>query len=176
MLLSIVYFGDPRLRKKALPVEEVTEELRHLAQNMLETMDANNGIGLAATQVGSEVRLFILRNYEEMEDGSIQLTEPQVYINPKISILDDRIQEDTEGCLSLPGLRESVVRPYSIRVEALDLEGKPFTELLEGYKARVVLHENDHLNGVLFIDRIPAAERKRIAPHLQAIKKKYLPK
>ncbi len=175
MQLPIVYFGDPRLRKRALSVAEITEELRKLASDMLETMDANNGIGLAATQVGREVRLFVLRNYVENEKGSVELTNPQFFINPKIVILDDRVQEDGEGCLSLPGVRAPVVRPYFIRVEALDLEGKPFVEEIEGYKARVILHENDHLNGVLFIDRISTKERKKIAPDLQALKKKYNP-
>lgn len=172
MKLPLVYYGNPFLRKKALPVEKITEELRTLAQDMLETMDVGNGIGLAATQVGRDYRMFILRNYMEQEDGTIQLTEPQAYINPKITILDDRVQEDSEGCLSIPGLHADVVRPYFIRVEALDLEGRTFTEEIEGYKARVVLHENDHLNGVLFIDRIPAEERKKIEIELKAIKKK----
>lgn len=176
MLLPIVIFGDPILRKKALPLEEINEELFKLAQDMLETMDANRGIGLAAPQIGRSIRMFILRNYQEQEDGSIALTEPQVFINPKITILDDRLQEDSEGCLSIPHLSGNVVRPYYIRVEAVDLSGSPFTEEIEGYKARVVLHENDHLNGVLYIDRISTDERKKLEPELRAIKKKYAEK
>ncbi len=176
MLLPVVIFGDPILRKKALPLEEITEDLQRLAQDMLETMDANHGIGLAAPQIGRGIRMFILRNYQEKEDGSIVLTEPQAFINPKITVLDDRVQEDTEGCLSIPHLRGTVVRPYYIRVEAIDLQGNTFTEEVEGYKARVILHENDHLNGVLFIDRLSANEKKKLEPELRLIKKKFAPK
>jgi len=173
MLLPIMIFGNPILRKKAAPVTDFTEELAILAQNMLETMDLAYGIGLAATQIGRDLRMFILRNYVVQEDGTVHLTEPQVYINPTITILDDRMQEDEEGCLSIPKLKGSVVRPFFIRVEALDLNGNTFTEEVEGYKARVIMHENDHINGVLFIDRLPPDEKKKLEPDLQAIKKQY---
>ncbi len=173
MKLKISYYGDPILRKKAKPIEEVTDELRKLAEDMLVTMDENNGIGLAAPQVGRGIRLFILRNYEELEDGQIRLTEPQAFINPKITLVGEETQVDTEGCLSIPGIRAEVVRPLKIVVEATDLDGRKFTEEVEGYKARVILHENDHINGVLFIDRLDPKERKALEPDLRAIKKKY---
>lgn len=173
MQLPIALYGNPVLRKKAQKIEEFTEELQRLAQDMLETMDANNGIGLAAPQIGKSISLFILRNYVEQEDGTIHLSDPQAYINPVITVLDDRIQEEDEGCISLPGLRGNVIRPYFIRIEAFDLLGNKFAEELEGYKARVVMHENDHLNGVLYIDRLSAHERKELEPELRAMKKKY---
>ncbi len=172
MQLPIVYYGDPILRKKALVIEELNEELFVLAQNMLETMDNNNGIGLAAPQIGLSIRMFILRNYAVKEDGTIELTEPQTFINPTITVLDDRVQEEDEACISLPGLRGSVIRPYFIRVEAIGLDGKTFVEEIEGYKARVVMHENDHINGVLFIDRLSDREKKKLEPELRALKKK----
>ncbi len=173
MKLSIVYYGDPILRKKTPLLEEVNDELALLAQNMVETMDANNGIGLAAPQIGKSLRMFVLRNYITREDGRIELTEPQVFINPKITVLDDRVQEEDESCISIPRLAGSVTRPYHIRVEAMGLDGQPFTEEVEGYKARVIMHENDHLNGVLFIDRLSERERKKLEPHLKALKKKH---
>ena len=175
MILPLAYYGAAVLRKKAAPIEQITEDLRLLAQNMIETMDSSNGIGLAAPQVHASVRMFVLRTYLEEEDGSVRFSDPQVFINPKISILDDRIQEDSEGCLSIPKLHGNVVRPFFIRVEAMDLEGQVFTEEVEGYKARGILHENDHLNGVLYIDRIAPRERKALEPQLRAIKKQVAP-
>ena len=95
MQLPIALYGNPVLRKKAQKIEEFTEDLQRLAQDMLETMDANNGIGLAAPQIGKSISLFILRNYVEQEDGTIHLSDPQAYINPVITVLDDRIQKRT---------------------------------------------------------------------------------
>lgn len=172
-LLPLVYYGNPLLRKKSDVLEEITDEIRILADNMLETMDQNNGIGLAAPQIGRCVRLFILRNYVETPDGHIHLTQPQVYINPKLSSPSEETQLGEEGCLSVPGVHVDVERPLKITIEALDLDGKSFTEHLVGYKARVVMHENDHLNGVLHIDRTDPETRKLVEPELQAIKKKY---
>ena len=173
MLLSIVLYGDPLLRKKCAKVEKITPAIRKLVGDMLETMDASNGIGLAAIQVGHLLRIFILRNYREDEKGNMVLTHHQVYINPRLSNPSDDTQTDTEGCLSIPKVRAEVTRPYAITVEALDLDGNPFTEQLEGYKARVVMHENDHINGQLFIDRLTPAEKKRIAPQLAALKSRF---
>ncbi len=170
MKLPIIYYGNPLLRKKAKEVGAITPEIQQLAFDMIETMDANQGIGLAAPQVGQLIRLFVLRNYVEAPDGTFQLTNAQVYVNPKVSLLSNQTQEDTEGCLSIPKLRAPVVRPLSIRVEALSLDGIPFVEEIEGYKARVIMHENDHLNGVLFIDRLDSQLRKKLEPDLRKIK------
>jgi len=102
----------------------------------------------------------------------LTLTHPQVYINPKITVHPGISGNDVEGCLSIPGIREEVERALSLSIEALDLEGNPFKEEVFGYKARIILHENDHLNGVLFIDRLPKAVKKKIAPALKEIQKR----
>jgi len=162
MLLQIRYYGDKILRVKCKPVEKITDEIRTLAANMIETMDAAKGAGLAAPQVGLDLRIFVLRN-------------PIVYINPILSNLSHEKETDTEGCLSIPGLRAEVDRPLKIRVEAMGIDGVPFAEEVEGYNARVRMHENDHLNGVLYIDRLKLRARKKLEPALKEIQKKYHP-
>ena len=103
------------------------------------------------------------------------LGDPIVYINPKIHSPSDEEIEDIEGCLSIPGLRLDVYRPEIISIEAMDLNGNIFHEELEGYNARTRMHENDHINGVLYIDRVSPAVKKKIEPTLKEIKKKYNP-
>ncbi len=173
MQLKIYRYGHPVLRKRCEPVVEITDEIRQLVADMIETMDQNEGIGLAAPQVGHPIRLFVLRNYIYADEGKWTLSEPKVYINPKLTSPGTEMLSDTEGCLSLPGLRLEVDRPDRITVEAMDLEGKTFVEELEGYTARIRMHENDHINGVLFIDRVDLHTRKQIDPLLKQIKKKY---
>lgn len=173
MKLPLIYYGSPLLRKKCEPIHEITDEIRQLALDMVDTMDAHNGIGLAAPQVGKLVRMIVLRNYIHHPDGKIGLSAPDVYINPKISHPSKETITEPEGCLSIPGIRLDVERPLRIHVEATNLEGKHFVEDVEGYKSRVILHENDHINGVLFFDRALPADRKEAEPILRRIKKKY---
>lgn len=173
MLLKLYYYDHPVLRKRCEPVKEVTPAIRQLVLDMIETMDKYDGAGLAAPQVGHSLRIFILRDYLYDEEGRWTLGEPRVYINPKLSSPEGDILEDTEGCLSFPGLRIDITRPEKIRVEAMDLDGNTFVEEVEGLNARVRMHENDHINGVLFIDRLTQKERKRIDPLLRSIKKKF---
>lgn len=173
MLLKIRYYGDPLLRRRCEEISEITAEIRTLARDMIETMDKYNGAGLAAPQVGRSIRMFVLRHYIFEEDGRWSQSEPRVYINPKLYSPSDRTVCDMEGCLSLPGLRLPVHRPDKITVEAMDLEGNVFVEELEGYNARLRMHENDHINGVLYIDRLDVPLRKKIEPDLRAMKKKY---
>ncbi|HEY2809841.1 MAG TPA: peptide deformylase [Rhabdochlamydiaceae bacterium] len=173
MLLKIRYYGNPILRKHCAPVTEFTDELRQLVSDMIETMDKSDGIGLAAPQIGHAIRLFVCRSYIYTEEEKWMLSEPRAYINPKLSAPGEKTLIDVEGCLSFPKLRLEVERPDSIRVEAQDVYGKPFVEEFEGYNARVRMHENDHINGVLFIDRIPGSMRKKIDPLLREIKKKF---
>lgn len=170
------YYGDKILRVRCEPITEITEEIKQLAIDMIETMDfGGRGIGLAAPQVGCPIRMFVLRNYIEEADGTLSLSDPIVYINPKISNPSVKKVSDTEACLSIPGIRGEVERPLKIRIEALDLQGTPFAEEVEGLNARVRMHENDHLNGVLFIDRVNLRTRKKIDPFLKEIQKKYHP-
>lgn len=176
MRLPLRYYGDPILRKKCKPVGEITKQVRQLVADMIETMDASNGIGIAAPQVGHDLSLFVLHNYiiNEREEFSIS-EEVFVFINPEISYVSKEMVLDEEGCLSIPKLKGSILRPEKIIIEATDLTGKRFKEELEGYNARVRLHENDHINGVLFIDRLDRKEKDRVAPLLREIKKKYGP-
>lgn len=172
MLLPIRYYGDPILRKKCRKIEEITPQIRALAADMIETCDANNGIGLAAPQVGVDLALFVVRNYIDEESGKVTLSEPQVYINPQISFVSKESCVEEEGCLSIPGIRGKVSRPVSIIIEAIDLEGRAFREEISGYNARVRLHENDHLNGVLYVDRLDPLDKKQVETALKALKKK----
>lgn len=174
MILELCYFGNPVLRKKCSPISEITDEIKKLAMDMLETMDlGQRGVGIAAPQVGVPIRLFVARSYEDSEDGTFKLLPAKFYINPKITLLGKETLVEKEGCLSIPGIHEKVERPAKILIEYTDLDGNFITEEIEGYNARVRLHENDHINGVLFIDRIDPVRRKLIEPRLKEIKKLF---
>jgi peptide deformylase len=151
-MLSIITLGDPLLAKTSALVPDFDDGIRRLAAQMFETM-GTRGVGLAAVQVGAMVRLFITRAPRDT---------PRVFINP--DILETSLEEEQleEGCLSVPGLYTEVVRPASVRVQAWNEKGRPFTLTAEGILARVIQHELDHLNGVLFIDRLDAKKRKRL--------------
>jgi len=133
--------GDDILRKKSKPIKEVTERIKIIAEDMLETMYANQGVGLAAPQVGILKRLFIV----DIGDG------PIVFINPELSEMSGE-QYGVEGCLSVPNKQGDVLRPYKIHVKALDINGDAFELEAEEYFARAICHEYDHLEGVLYID------------------------
>lgn len=167
--LEIIKFGDPILRKHSLAILEITDEIKQLANDMVETMDLANGIGLAAPQVGKNIRLFVIRE-PIIEGEKFSLGSERVYINPKISNHSEETQVDIEGCLSVPGIQEEVIRPLKITIEAQDLDGRQFIEHVEGYKARVLMHENDHLNGTFFVDRLSEPVKLKIKPQLNQIK------
>lgn len=173
MILQIRYYGDPILRKVAKPVEEITDEIRELCHNMIETMNHYEGIGLAAPQVGFLHRIFISNVDFEDENGVLHLFEPKVYINPVLTNPSDSLVERNEGCLSIPKLYVPVVRPLSIRLEATDLNGNRFVEDCYGFTARNRMHENDHLNGVLTVDRIKGKRRTLLENDLRRIKQQY---
>jgi peptide deformylase len=173
MILELRYYGDPILREKAKPVEAITNEIRTLAMDMIETMLAINGIGLAAPQVGKLLRMFVSNVEYEDEEGEVHTGEPKVYINPILRKPSEELVERSEGCLSIPKLYIPILRPLTVTVEALDLEGNPFTRDCYGYLARNIMHENDHLNGVLFIDRVKGKRRTEIEAYLRQIKQKY---
>ncbi|MBI2743175.1 MAG: peptide deformylase [Chlamydiales bacterium] len=173
MRLPLIYYGNPLLRVRSEPIEEITPEIRQLAMDMIETADLSHGIGLSAVQIGRPIRLFVCRSYIVTPEGQWNMTAPQVYINPKLSKHSEEQVEDDEGCLSIPKLRGKVFRPERLTIEALDINGQTFVEELEGYNARIRMHENDHLNGVLYIDRMEPASRKKLEPLLREIKKKY---
>jgi peptide deformylase len=164
MALPIRLYGDPVLKKKALPVTDFSG-IKALAEEMLETMFEARGVGLAAPQVGLSQRLFVAVEYQdepEEEERPLRDLVRRVYVvaNPVITYREG-LEEGTEGCLSLPGLySEEVPRSLRIRVEYQDEYGQGKTLELEGYMARVFQHEIDHLDGVLFFERLPKEKRE----------------
>lgn len=173
MKLPLAYYGQPVLRKKAALVQTIDLDIQQLINDMVETMEAENGIGLAAPQVHRSLAIFITCVPFEKPDNTIIPGELKVFINPKILKISTESWECLEGCLSIPNLHGKVERPLKISFEALDREGKKFSGELEGMEARAFLHENDHLNGVLYIDRIKGKERQEVEPKLREIKKLY---
>ena len=159
-VLEILEFPDPRLRTRALPVEQVTDATRALIDDMFETMYDAPGIGLAATQVDVHERILVI-------DLSEDQSQPLVFINPEVTVLDPELGEYDEGCLSVPGFYETVNRPRRVRVSALDRNGDPFTRELEGLLAICLQHEIDHLDGKLFVDYLSALKRQRIRKKLE---------
>lgn len=170
---SFAYYGNPILRKKCLPIETITEEIRAFVNQMVETLVEKNGWGLSAPQVSSSLRIFITAVPEELPDGNWKPAQLRVFINPEIISVNDKTWTAQEGCLSIPKLYAEVERPLSVRVKATDLEGNVFEEEFKGWEGRCVLHENDHLNGVLFIDRIRGKARQSLEPRLKEIRKKF---
>ena len=154
--MSILIFPDPRLRTKAAPVEQVDDAIRKLAADLLETMYAANGIGLAATQVNVHQRVLVA-------DVSEERNQPLVLINPEIRILDPEVvTEYDEGCLSIPGFYETIKRPAHIEVTALDINSNPLVLRPEGMLAVCIQHETDHLDGQLFVDYLSPLQRRII--------------
>lgn len=173
MELALTYYGNPVLRKKCLPVGKITDEIKKLVDDMVDTMEAHNGIGLAAPQVGISMRIFVTCVPVEDEDGEYEPGELRVFINPEILEVSEEISEISEGCLSIPTVRGFVERPYRVKVRATNLQGNLFTGEFVGLEAHCVLHENDHINGVLFIDRMRGKERKALDGALRKVKEKY---
>ncbi len=173
MELPLSYYGDPVLRKKCQPVDEITDEIKKLVEDMVDTMEANNGIGLAAPQVGLEHRIFITYVPLQDEEGEYGTGQLRVFINPEIIEFSEEQTEMNEGCLSIPTVHGEVVRPFRVKVQALNLEGNEFVEEFTGLEAHCVLHENDHINGVLFVDRIRGKERKALDAQLRKVKNDY---
>ena len=156
-VLNVRRYGDPILRQKAQPVEAITPEIRKTLSDMLETMYYQVGIGLAAPQVGVSLRIILV------DDGS---RGPRALLNP--AIVDQRGSvRGEEGCLSIPGFFGEVERSEWVRVEAMDAEGRPLSFEAKGLQARVIQHELDHLDGVLFIDRLPPVTRDRMKKKIQ---------
>lgn len=159
-LLPILEFPDPRLRKVAKPVEQFDAALSSLIDDMLETMYDAPGIGLAATQVDKHLRLLVIDVSEDQSD-------PQVFINPEVDVLDTTLFNFSEGCLSVPGFYDDVSRPQRIRVTAKDRHGEQFVVEPEGLLAVCIQHEIDHLDGKLFVDYLSPFKRNRIKGKLE---------
>ncbi len=152
-MLDIFTLGEEVLKEKCQPVTKFDNALKVLVDAMFETMDDADGVGLAAPQVGVELRLFVI---------NIHGVERRAYINPQIIETSIETEIAEEGCLSIPGVWHDVQRPARVTIQAQDVEGKAFQVKAEGLLARAIQHENDHLNGVLFIDRLNDEEREKM--------------
>lgn len=164
-ILPIYLYGQPVLRKKAKQVRVVDEHIVRLAQDMLETMHNAGGIGLAANQVGSLHRV-IVADISGTEEG--RESAPLVLINPEVMEEEDRWAME-EGCLSIPEIRDEVARAGKIRVKFKDLESRDRELVAEGLMGRVLLHEIDHINGILFIDHLGSVRRRLLRGRLNKI-------
>jgi len=172
MVRPIILYGNPILRKKAAVVENIDESVKSLIFDMIESCQTGNDFGLAAPQVGVSLAIFVAAFPQKREDKKLVLDKPRVFINPRLANPSKEYWSHGEGCLSIPGVYEDVSRPLTITITAQDIDGKEFTETLTGWPARICMHENDHINGNLFIDRIDSETRKAIEPTLREIKKK----
>lgn len=162
MILPIYVYGQPVLRQEAQNIQPDYPGLKELIQNMFETMDHAEGVGLAAPQVGLDIRLVVIDLDVISDDYPEYKGFKHAYINPHIIETSDHLVSMEEGCLSLPGLRESVKRPDRIRVQYLDENLQPHDEWVEGFLARVMQHEFDHLDGVMFIDHLSGLRKQMI--------------
>ncbi len=172
MLLPLAYYGEAILNKPSEPVFEITPAIEKLVQEMIQTMDVYDGVGLAAPQVHHAIRLFIMRTPIENNQGGYGTGELQVYINPTISFPSKEMWRSPEGCLSIPTVRAQVERPHAITIEYTTLEGKTLMRRVSGWEARIMQHEYDHIEGILFIDRLPHDERVKLKPLLKNLKKR----
>ena len=159
-LLPILEFPDPRLRTKARPVADVDGRIQKLIDDMLETMYDAPGIGLAASQVDVHEQVIVI-DLSETKD------QPRVFINPEVEVIEAELGQYDEGCLSVPGFYETVKRPRQVRVKALDRDGTPFVEDMDGLLAICLQHEMDHLDGKLFVDYVSPLKRQRIRSKLE---------
>jgi len=180
MILSISQYGDPILRVKGKRIEKIDDHIRELAANMIETMHAANGVGLAAQQVGEALQLTVLdvSQVEDRpstmklngEDVDPKTVMPVVLINPEIEI-GAATETGTEGCLSFPEITGQIERAKSIIVRAQTVEGDTIAIQASGLLARAIQHEVDHLNGILFIDRMNSAAKAALSSRLKRLQK-----
>ena len=159
--MQILTIGNDLLKQKAKPVKTIGPEYIKIAEDLFEALRIGKGIGLAGPQVGLMERIFAIH-----VDGD----EPRIFINPSITETSQETHKYEEGCLSVPGIYADVVRPKSVKVQAWNEKGRPFNLEASGIVARVILHEYDHLEGILFIDRIPEAKKNRILAKMEKTK------
>lgn len=168
MIYPIVMYGDPVLRKRAKDIPKGSEEVKQLSEDMFETMHSAQGIGLAAPQIGKDIRMFVV-------DGTALEDEPgmedfkMVFINAEIIEEDEEHDDMEEGCLSIPNIREKVARPTSIRLKYFDEDWNEHDDEFEGMRARIIQHEYDHIEGVLFIDYLTPFKKRLLKSKLSDI-------
>lgn len=165
--MDIVTYPHPTLRHKSQPIKRVDARLREIVREMFELMYEARGVGLAANQVDLPIRLFVANLESDPEKG-----EELVFINPVVS-MPKGTEENEEGCLSLPGLYGNVIRPKKVRVNAYDLQGQELNADIDGLFARVVQHETDHLDGVLFIDRMTESAKVDVEGELDMFETEF---
>ena len=171
MILPIYVYGQPVLRKVAEDIKSDYPNLKELIANMFETMDNAEGVGLAAPQVGLPIRVVVI-NLDVLSDEFPELKGfRKAFINPHILDVSGEMEDMEEGCLSLPGIHENVKRAGKIHVQYLDEDMQPHDEIVEGYLARVMQHEFDHLDGKMFIDHISMMRKQMIRGKLSAMLK-----
>lgn len=156
--MKVVRIGDPVLRQKAVRVEQFGETLKQTLDEMVVLMKKKSGVGLAAPQIGIPERFFVVQVPGE---------QPIAFVNPEIIETSLETVDFTEGCLSVPGVWGDVSRPASVRIQAVNADGKMFRLDADGYLARIIQHEFDHLNGVLFVDRLKERELSKIRKKLE---------
>lgn len=178
MILPIVAYGDPVLRKKCTDIDSNYPELETLIANMWETMYNANGVGLAAPQIGKPIRLFLVDTTPFADDEELSQEERDALSGFKRVFINARIESESgtkwafnEGCLSIPDIREDVNRQPEIKVNYLDAEFKPQTAVFDGLLARVIQHEYDHIEGILFTDKISSLKRRLLKGKLSNISK-----
>lgn len=179
MILPIVAYGDPVLRKRAKEIEKGQVDVKTLADNMFETMYAASGVGLAAPQIGQSLRMFVVDGTPMNEDETPDDDEfdpslvgfKKVFINPEILEEDGDEWAFEEGCLSIPGIRNDVYRPEFIKIKYVDLDWNEHVEEYEGIAARIIQHEYDHLDGKLFTDYMSPLKRQLLKKRLADITK-----
>jgi peptide deformylase len=179
MILEIVKYGNPVLRQKGAKIESITPEIKKLIADMFETMEANHGVGLAAQQIGHALQLTVIdvRAAQKERPSTLELDGkpadiseimPLTLINPVVTPVAEKA-EGSEGCLSFPEIFGEINRPESVEVTALNEKGKPISFRCGGLLARAVQHETDHLNGILFIDRMDKKVKEEIQPELDEL-------
>ena len=178
MILKVVKYGHPVLRKKGARIEAITPEIKKLIADMFETMYAHKGVGLAAQQVGHALQLTVIDVREvvdrpstlELKGQAVDVAEfmPLVLINPELMLVGEPAT-GPEGCLSFPEVFAEITRPQFVEVKALNEKGKPIEFRAGGLLSRAVQHETDHLNGILFIDRMEKKTKEELKPELDAL-------
>lgn len=183
MLLRVTQYGEPILRKVGTAITEFDADLAQLADDMVDTMYDEEGIGLAAQQIGKAIQLFVMDvrppegeqpAFDYSFDGKqppLDLIMPMALANPKVSIIDSSKDVYEEGCLSFPDVRGKVTRPIGVRCEFQDTEGNSHILDATGLLGRCILHESDHLNGELFIDKMDKRDLQRMTPRIKKIKR-----
>lgn len=169
MTYPVFIYGSPVLRKKSAAIDTDFDQLQDFIDNLFETMEKSEGVGLAAPQVGRSVRVFVVDASPLAEDEPALQDFKKVFINPTILEFDGEDKVYQEGCLSIPNIREEVSRPDIIKMEYYDRNFQKHVEVFDGTKSRIIQHEYDHLEGILFVDKLGALKKRLLKSKLQAI-------